>query len=186
MSRPGARMIRKLRRCESGSIAVEFALVAPVLIFILAGVVDIGGATYAKLSLDARVTATAEYALLQPAPADQAAAEALAVKLIELLQGGADDTAEVIVNNAASATWTGSAVTTASRPGDAEMCYCPTLQGGDVTWGQAMECTTPCASGESAGQFVQVSATTRHITIFPGYAFIDGDRIETRTVLRVP
>jgi Flp pilus assembly protein TadG len=185
MKRLGTRMIGKLRRNESGSIAVEFALIAPVLMFMLAGVIDIGSATYVKLSLDARVTATAEYALLQPAPGDQEAAENLAGRLVGLMQGDASDTAEVIVNNAASATWTGSTVTTAARPGDAAMCYCPTLQGGDVAWGQQVDCGTLCTSGDSAGQFVQISATTRHFAIFPGYAFIDGGRVETRSVLRL-
>lgn len=184
MKRLGARMIR-WGRDERGSIAVEFALIAPVLMFMLAGVIDIGGATFAKLSLDSRVTATAEFALLQPAPGDQEAAETLAGKLVELMQGDASDTAEVVVNNAASAAWTGSSVTTAAQPGDATMCYCPTLQGGDVAWGQPMDCGALCASGDSAGQFVQVFATTRHFAIFPGYAFIDGDRVETRSVLRL-
>ncbi|WP_176224293.1 TadE/TadG family type IV pilus assembly protein [Maritimibacter sp. HL-12] len=179
-------MVRWLRQNDSGSIAVEFALVAPVLMFILAGVIDIGSATHAKLSLDARVTTTAEFALLQTTPGDQAAAEDLAVRLVNLLRGGADETAEVVVNNAASAAWNGSEVTTASRPGDASMCYCPTLMENDIAWGQATDCGTPCASGDSAGHFVQVSATTRHSTIFPGYAFIDGDRVETRSVLRMP
>ncbi|WP_165375215.1 TadE/TadG family type IV pilus assembly protein [Roseovarius nitratireducens] len=185
MTRRAASLIRSLKRDKSGSIAVEFALVAPVLVFVLAGVIDIGSATYARLSLDARVTAAAEYALFQTAPNDQDSADDLARKLIGLLQGEASDTAEVIVNNAASARWTGSAVTTSSRPGDAAACYCPTLVEGDLAWGPVAECGTPCTDGGSAGQFVQLSATTRHVTIFPGYAFIDGDTVATRTVLRL-
>lgn len=181
-----ASLIRRLRRDKGGSVAVEFALVAPVLVFVLAGVIDIGSATYARLSLDARVTAAATYALLQPAPNNQDSADDLARNLVGLLQGDASDTAEVIVNNAASATWTGTAVTTSPGPGDVGMCYCPTLVQGDLAWGAAAECGTICADGGSAGQFVQLSATTRHVAIFPGYAFIDGETVATRTVLRLP
>lgn len=170
---------------QRGSVAVEFALVAPVLLFLLAGVVDIGSATYARLSLDARVTAAAEYAMLQPAPGDQDAAETLATRLAGLMQGEASDTAEVIVNNAASASWTGSAVTTSALPGDAAACYCPTRAQGQIAWGATVECAAPCAEGGTAGQFVQISATAAHVTIFPGYAFIAGDTVATRTVLRV-
>lgn len=186
MSRRIASLVRSLKRNERGSIAVEFALVAPILVFVLAGVVDIGSATYARLSLDARVTAAAEYALFQTAPSTQDSADDLAQKLLGLLQGGTSDTAQVIVNNATSASWTGSAVTTSALPGDAGACYCPTIVTGDVTWGPVAECGTPCPDGGSAGQFVQISATTRHVTIFPGYAFIDGDTVATRTVLRLP
>lgn len=178
-------LIRSAKRDQRGSIAVEFALVAPILVFVLAGVIDIGSATYARLSLDARVTAAAEYALLQTAPDDQDSADELAGKLVGLLQGGASDTAEVVVNNAASARWTGSAVTTSTGPGDAASCYCPTLVQGDVAWGTAADCGTPCADGGSAGQYLQLSATTRHVSIFPGYMFFEGDSVATRTVVRL-
>ncbi|WP_438363003.1 TadE/TadG family type IV pilus assembly protein [Nioella halotolerans] len=180
-----ASLIPSLKRDDSGSVAVEFALVAPVLVLILAGVVDIGSATYARLSLDARVTAAAEYAMLQPAPGDQDSADDLAARLAGLLQGEATDTGEVVVNNAAGASWTGTGVTASPRSGEATMCYCPTLEQGDIVWGPPAECATPCTDGGTAGQFVQLSATTRHVTIFPGYAFIDGDSVSTRTVLRL-
>ncbi|WP_296762320.1 TadE family protein [Sediminimonas sp.] len=185
MTRKVASLVRSLKGDQGGSIAVEFALVAPVLLFIFAGVIDIGSAAYARLSLDARLTAAAEYALFQPAPANQEAADALAENLVGLLRDGASDTAEVIVNNAASAQWDGATVTTASRPGDAGMCYCPTLAQGGLAWGAPVECGTTCATGESAGKFVEISATARLVTLFRGYAFIDGETVESRTVLRV-
>lgn len=174
-----------LKRDQHGSVAVEFALVAPVLVFVLAGVVDIGSATYSKLSQDAQVTTVAEYALLLTAPGDQAAAETMAEALIGLLQGSASGTAEVVVNNAASAVWTGSAVTTSPLPGNAGACYCPTLSQGGVTWGSSAACGTTCATGGSAGQFIQITSTARHISIFPSYAFIDGDEIAARTMLKL-
>ncbi|WP_093120441.1 TadE/TadG family type IV pilus assembly protein [Salinihabitans flavidus] len=177
--------MRKLQRNESGSVAVEFALVAPILMFVLAGVIDIGSATYAKLSLDARLTAVAEYALNQPAPGDQEAAAAMAEKLVTLMQGGATDTAEVVVNNGASATWDGSTSSVTLLSGDAALCYCPVRSESGIEWGGAESCGTPCASGDSSGQFVQISATTRHVTIFPGYAFIEGDSVKTQTMLRL-
>lgn len=185
MNRSVASLIRWLKRDQGGSIAVEFALTAPILLFILAGVIDIGSATFAKLSLDARVTAAAEYAMLQTAPGDKDSAEEMARRLVGLLQGGASDTAEVIVNNASGAQWTGAAVTDSSRPGDAGQCYCPAFAQGDLAWGGAVGCGTTCASGGSAGRFVQISATTRHATIFPAYAFIDGDVVRTMSVSRL-
>lgn len=179
------RTCREVAQDESGSIAVEFALVAPLLIFILAGVMDIGSATYVKLSLDSRLTSAAEYALLQPAPGDQEAAGDLAEKLSALLQGGAIDTAEVVVNNGARATWDGTSATTAFLAGDAASCYCPSLDQDGVGWGQAMACGTECTSGDTAGQFVQISASARHVAVFPGYDFIEDGIVSARTVLRL-
>lgn len=187
MSRPATSPIAKLRRDTRGSIAVEFALVAPVLMVVLAGVIDIGSATYARLSLDARVTAAAEYALMQSAPADQAAADAMAEKLIGLLSDGNPQSVEVNVNNAARRTWADGAVQTASAPGAAAACYCPTrASDGTITWGGAKnDCDSLCYSGDTAGPFVQISAATKHVSIFPGYGFTDGDTVSARTILRL-
>ena len=185
MRRFAKKSIRPLKLDQGGSVAVEFALVAPILLFALAGVIDIGSAVYARLSLDAQVTAAADYALLQPGPEDQQNAENLATSLVQMLQGDASGTAEVIVNNVARAERTGSAVTTSSLPGDAGMCYCPSLSDGNMAWGASVGCGTSCATGDIAGQFLHISASTRHVTIFPGYAFIDGGMVNARAVVRM-
>ena len=187
-SAPGAAGLAgpmRMRRDERGSVAVEFAMLAPLLLLILAGVIDMGSAASVRLSLDARVTAAADYALLQPAPGDSQAAMVLAAQLVSLLQGNSSETAEVVVNNAARAQWTGTSAPVTALSGDAAMCYCPTLVGGQLDWGPGMACGAPCASGESAGQFVQVSATAQHSSLFPIHAFIDGDTVHARTVLRL-
>lgn len=185
MTRRAKGLFQALRADRRGSIAVEFALVAPVLLFILAGVVDIGSAAYARLSLDSRLTAAAEYALFQPAPTDRDDAEKLAGTLAGMLRGTETDTAEVVVNNAASAQWDGENVTTSSDPGETGKCYCPSPGQGGIAWGAAVDCANTCPTGESAGKFVQFSATARLVTLFRGYGFIDGETVETRTVLRL-
>lgn len=176
-------IIRKLRGDTRGSIAVEFALVAPVLMIVLAGVIDVGSAAYSRLSLHSRVTTAGEYALMR---ADQDDAGDMAETVMGLLQGRASETAEVVVNNAARATWDGSSVTTQSLSGNATACYCPTRSNGQIEWGSPVACETSCsASGDVAGRFVQISATAGHVSIFPGYAFIDGDTVRASAVLRL-
>ncbi len=167
MTRCLARMVRALRDDIRGSIAVEFALVAPVLMIVLAGVVDIGSAAYVRHSLDSRVTTAAEYALIQPELQNTGEADDLAEKLVGLVQGGVTDTVEVDVNNGSTD------------------CYCPTLSDGKIEWGPAKTCGDPCASGAVAGQFVQISATARHVSIFPGYVFSDGNTVSASAVLRL-
>ena len=53
-------------RCKSGSVAVSTALIAPVLILMMCGVVDLGRATYDATSLTSAVRAGAQYALRFP------------------------------------------------------------------------------------------------------------------------
>ena len=55
-----------LLRCTSGSVAVSTAIIAPILIQVIAGVVDIGRATYDATSLSGAVRAGAQYALRTP------------------------------------------------------------------------------------------------------------------------
>ncbi|MEI4233533.1 TadE/TadG family type IV pilus assembly protein [Roseovarius sp. D22-M7] len=174
-----------LLRDARGSIAVEFALVAPVLMVVLAGVIDIGSAAHARLSLQARVTAATEYALLQPAPPDQPAAADMAQRLVGLLQGGGTTGAEAVVNNAASAAWSEGAVTPSAGPGAATACYCPALSGGAVDWGSPVVCDTPCAAGGTAGPFVRIAAQARHVSLFPAYGFVAGDTLQASAVLRL-
>jgi Flp pilus assembly protein TadG len=53
-------------RCTSGSVAVSTAIIAPILILMLCGVVDIGRATYDATSLASAVRAGAQHALRAP------------------------------------------------------------------------------------------------------------------------
>jgi hypothetical protein len=53
-------------RCTSGSVAVSTAIVAPMLIVVLANVVDVGRATYDATSLSGAVRAGTQYALHTP------------------------------------------------------------------------------------------------------------------------
>lgn len=179
------RVIAGLRGDQRGSIAVEFALVAPVLMVVLAGVIDIGSAAYVRHSLDTRVTAAAEYALMSGKLKTLRDVDELATDLLRLLQGGASETVEVAVNNAARIEWTGSSSTTTLGPGDADAHYC-IASDGEIAWINAVDEDTPCGtSGEAAGQFVRISATARHVSIFPGYAFSDEDTVGASAVLRL-
>jgi hypothetical protein len=57
-------------RCESGSVAVSAALIAPLLIMMISGIVDLGRATYDSTSLAGAVRAGGEYALRFPTDKD--------------------------------------------------------------------------------------------------------------------
>ena len=179
-----ARIMAALRGDQRGSIAVEFALVAPVLMVVLAGVIDIGSAAYVRHSLDTRVTAAAEYALMRDKLTFQGDADKLATELLGLLQGGASETVEVAVNNTARVKWSESGSTTSTGPGDADAHYCIGSDG-EIAWNLAVDDDKSCTSGEVAGQFVRISATARHVSIFTGYAFSDEGTVGASAVLRL-
>jgi Flp pilus assembly protein TadG len=72
-------------RCNSGSVAVSTALIAPLLILMISGVVDLGRAAYDATSLAGAVRAGGQYALR--APNDDAGIK-LAVKTASTLSDG--------------------------------------------------------------------------------------------------
>lgn len=69
-----------LRRCESGASAVEFALVAPILVFLLMGIVAYGGWFWLSVSVQSLATEGARAAI---AGLDAAESRELAEKFVE-------------------------------------------------------------------------------------------------------
>jgi Flp pilus assembly protein TadG len=55
-----------LLRCRRGAAALEFGIIAPVLILLLAGLVDLGGAMQQAIRLENAARAGAQYAMSFP------------------------------------------------------------------------------------------------------------------------
>jgi Flp pilus assembly protein TadG len=125
-------------RRSRGVAAVEFGLLAPLLLILLTGIVEIGMAGYQAMQVQAAVEAGVLYAA----------------------KNGASDLAGVTqaVLNA-----TGTAGVTAS-PAPLAFCGCPTTSG---VVSQNSDCTTPCSDGKAPSQYVKVSAAVPHQTIMP-------------------
>lgn len=58
--------IRTIRRDEDGASAIEFALVAPILVFSLLAMVDMGRAVFEKIAIDQSLRAGFEAAMIDP------------------------------------------------------------------------------------------------------------------------
>jgi Flp pilus assembly protein TadG len=123
---------------RKGTAAVEFALLAPILMTLLAGVVEIGMAAYQAMQVQAAVEAGALYA-----------AKYGASNLSGITQA---------VLNA-----TGTAGITAS-PAPLVFCGCPSATG---VVSQNSNCTTVCSDGTAPGEYVKVSAVIAHQTLMP-------------------
>lgn len=64
------RFIRKLRRERDGATAVEFALIAPILITMMLGVMNFGLYLYFQNSISTAVDEAARSATIYPTPSD--------------------------------------------------------------------------------------------------------------------
>ena len=74
---------------DEGTSVVEFALIAPVLVLLLLGAVDIGTAIYDRFALNAAVSAAEQYAILS-ASAVSSSSEAQLAQSLGTIVAGAD------------------------------------------------------------------------------------------------
>jgi Flp pilus assembly protein TadG len=128
---------------QAGTAAIELALLSPVLMILVTGVVEVGMAMFQDMETQAAAEAGALYAV----------------------NHGADNLA-LIAGAVTSAT--GTAGITAS-PAPTTFCGCPAA-GGVVS--QGSDCTTACQDKTAPGAYVAVSATLARTKLLP-FPYID-------------
>lgn len=141
---------------ESGSAAVEFALIAPVFLVLLAGTFEIGMMIQGKFDLISDVSAAAHHSLAIGGTLDAGAAQTVATTLAGLLAGN-ERTATVTLNNAATATLVSGNVSSAQTGAEVAACYCPSRSDDQVTWGASVACDASCGDGSHAGRYVLIT-----------------------------
>jgi len=150
---------------ESGSAMIEFALLAPFLLILMAGAYDFGRALYEQYRLTAAANAGAQYAFYQLAPPQNGTAgwTTISSEIATIVQQYAN-------NSSISVTPT--------------QCGCPTTTGvcGTATSGGV------CAVGEGSGanaptsnSYVVVQATESFSTLI-NYPFITYTNSSTSTI----
>ena len=182
------RRLAGLGRDARGVSAVEFALVSPVLILILAGAVDLGGAIYAKFQLDCAVNAAVDYAMVNASSVNSTAGPALASTMAALVanaQGPSAANASITVNGGPTSTTGGSSASAGGAASAANSCYCPSGTAPSVDWGAAATCGASCGGGGYAGKFVLVQASTAYTPIFSGFGFMTSGQITSSSIVRV-
>lgn len=125
-----------------GVSAVEFALLAPVLIALPVPIVDLGLGLYTQMELQNAATAGAQYALQNPSLSTLTTAQ---------------------IQAAAAAAVPSLAMSTSAS----QVCGCPgtgTGGGPAVTFGS---CTTNCSTGKLPGNYVTVTAQTTYVPLVP-------------------
>jgi len=151
-----------------GVSAVEFALIAPVFLAVLAGTVDVGRMIAVKASLESSVSTGANYVLLNGASLSSSTAKDFATTVAVLAMGGdTKGTARVTVNGGYSVTVSDGKAAADGNASEADRCYCPAAKEAGVAWKQA-QCDAACPGGGHAGKFIEIRAGRPHQGLFRG------------------
>jgi Flp pilus assembly protein TadG len=176
-----------LWRCREGLSTVEFAVTAPTILLILAGTMDLGRALMTKFEVSSAVSATTNYALLNGSRVNSTAGGTLAGELATVaassLQQGSG-VINVVVNNGSAVSVTNGASSTSGTSSNADSCYCPTVAGATVTWGETKTCGSACTGGGVAGKFVAITASKPFTPMFSGFGIVEDDAITVRAVVQ--
>ncbi|BGE87691.1 MULTISPECIES: TadE/TadG family type IV pilus assembly protein [Methylosinus] len=176
-------MWRRFARCVAGASALEFALIAPVVVLILTGMIDYGLAVYTRFSMNERLSAAANYAMLSAASVGSSSGATLAATLVAIIPSQFDVT--VVVNNGPAAQRVGGVSTPSGTASNADLCYCPTLSGSTVAWGSATTCASTCSSGVLAGKFVTIACSRSYTPLLMGYGLVSSGVVSDLAVVQV-
>lgn len=182
-----AALAGRLFRDRRGGAALEFALLSPILAFLLAAAADFGGVVHMKLRVENAVSAAANYAIVNSSRVAPDAAEAFARDLVSIIALNAAGVSvdEVVVNNAASAALVHGSVISSSMAGSADACYCPSLSAGGLAWGASVACGGSCPDSTRPGRFITVRVSQPYTPLISGYGVIQNNTVSVRTRVQV-
>jgi Flp pilus assembly protein TadG len=172
---------------DKGNAAVEFALITPIFVVILAGGIDLALLIYSRFHLEATVSDGASYALVKSDLVDSKNGSDLATKIATIIasESTAGDTqASVVVNNGAIADYNGAEIIVHGEAGQANACYCPKGNASSLDWGGSQTCGSSCPDGGEAGKYVAVAVTQAFMPLFSGFGIINTDSIHASAVVR--
>lgn len=181
-----AKAARILWHDETGSPAVEFALIAPVFLLILTATFDVGAMIHKKFNLDADVSSAASYGQNLGASVADSSAVAFASTLASIAANGHNSvTTKVVLNNAVTGTFAAGAASTIDTSGTMAQCYCPTSVNRALQWGVAKTCGAACSDGAVAGRFIDIQASTPYVSLFGGLGIAPDRKVSVNAVVRL-
>lgn len=168
-----------------GAAALEFGLLSPVFIAILAAIVDIGSALTGSLFVNSAVAAGSNFGLVNAANVTSANGATLANNIAAIVANNNNAaTSNVVVNNGPTASVTLGTPASGGTAANANSCYCPTGTATSLTWGSAIACGNSCTGGGTAGKFILVSARYSFTPLFGGLSFVPAGNITAASVVQ--
>lgn len=186
---PHWRTIFSQKRYRQGNAAVEFALISPVLMLLMVGIVDIGRALMMKHRLGEAVSAGAQYALVNTGMVTSSSGAALASSIATVVvnamyTGWASASSTVVVNGGPTASLSSGVLTTGGTASNASNYYCPTgTSPATMVWTTGSQ-GVACADGSLPGQFVSVSASTTYVPLFSSYGLLPSGAMTEAVVVQ--
>jgi Flp pilus assembly protein TadG len=187
---PGTTLARLLMRPlgrREGTAAVELALVAPMLLTLLAGIIDFARVYHDEIELSGAVAAAAQYALINASSINSTNVTSFAATLSGIVansNGSAWAGATVTVNDGATSAVAAGTTTSSGTAANANSCWCPTGSPGSMSWGTAVTCGSSCAGGTLAGKFVTITGTRLFSAIFGNYGLISNTTLHQSTIVQ--
>lgn len=178
--------IRNFWKDTSGVSATEFALVAPIFLILLSGIVDIGFTLYSKFRMEGQVSFIANYAMTSEIPASNSEAEDFLETLTDMARLSESNNSiqrlhriHVNLNNAYVGTWENGIFSAQSLSGDVSDCYCPVRAGNTIIWGISADCGLICTDNSAAGKYLWFEAeNSSPISLFSQFGF-SADQIKS-------
>jgi len=174
-------------RCRRGTAAVELALISPMMLILLAGIIDFGRAYRDEIELSSAVAAAAQYALINAASINSAGAVSLAATLSGIVansNGAGWAGVTVTVNAGATSAVAGGSTTASGTAANANSCWCPTGSSASWNWGTATACGGACAGGTTAGKFVTIAGTRAFRAVFTNYGLIPNSTLHQSAIVQ--
>jgi Flp pilus assembly protein TadG len=177
----------RARACEKGVSSVEFALIAPVLIVIMAGIADVGDLLVSRSDISAAVSAGSNFLLVNASRVAEApeevARQTAAVAANRLPRGGV---VRIIVNGDLTVVNRDGSFSTTGNAASAAQCFCASGSGASMSFGSALECGRTCGSGGYASRYVQIDVSRSYEPKFGGFGFASsGDAISVNSMVSV-
>lgn len=179
---------RAAARDQRGVAAIEFALIVPVMLLIMAGMIDIGASLYTRFQLTAAVAAAANSALVQAASVNSTSGPGLAGSLATIAstaQGASVVSSTVTVNNGPIGTASNGSSRVGGTATGADACYCPSGAAPVIAWGLAKTCAAACPGGGYAGKFVVVTASRPFQPLFLSFGIVSAGTVTISSIVQV-
>ncbi len=189
MTAPAIRhTIGHLIRRREGTAALEMALISPMLLLLLTGLVDYSRVYREEMQLSATVSAAVQYTMINASQVNGTNGASLAASLTGIVANGTAvgwASASATVNGGPTSAANNSGTTAGGTAADANNCWCPAVAGSRWTWGAATACGTVCTGGELAGKFVTIVGTRTFDAVFSHYGFLSSRVLRQAAIVRV-
>lgn len=161
--------LQAFRQARRGIAAVEFALLAPVLILLVLGIADLGLLIHERAQLSQVLTAGAQYAFRQGQTESGSTLTADVTSFIGTLSP--------VTLSSLSATYNGGL--------ESGSCYC--VYGSSPVYTGPLTCGATCtdSSGSTAGKFVAITAEISPTPLFSLDAYFMPDTLSATVTVRL-